>query len=154
MRVPSGKTWIGIFGLMVGLTLLLTGSALAVEGNPDAVLGQWLTQDGDAGIEIYKCGKEYCGKIVWLKEPKRPDGKDKIDDKNPDVSKQNRPLMGMNLVWGFEFKGNNKWEEGGIYDPKEGKTYKCHMTLDGNKLNVRGYMGISLIGRTTTWTRK
>ncbi|MEW6267205.1 MAG: DUF2147 domain-containing protein [Thermodesulfobacteriota bacterium] len=149
------KRLVLILAMTAALVLILfsVGTALA-QDNPDAILGDWLTEKGTAGITIYKCGKEFCGKVSWLKEPKDKDGKDKVDDKNPDATKKTRPIMGMNLVWGFEYKGGNKWEDGAIYDPEEGKTYKCKMTLDGEKLNVRGYVGISLIGRTTVWSKK
>ena len=109
---------------------------------------------GKAAVQIYKCSAKYCGKIVWLKEPKNPDGTEKLDVNNPDKSKQSRKLMGMNLVWGFKFDGK-KWADGGIYDPEKGKTYSCKMTLEGNnKLKVRGFMGISALGRTDVWTRR
>jgi hypothetical protein len=49
---------------------------------------------------------------------------------------------------------STSWSQGKIYDPKNGKTYSCKMTLEGNELKVRGYVGFSLLGRTTVWTRK
>jgi uncharacterized protein (DUF2147 family) len=62
--------------------------------------------------------------------------------------------MGMINLWGFVYKGDNTWEEGHIYDPQNGKEYKCVITMkDKNKLNVRGFVGITLIGRTDAWTR-
>jgi uncharacterized protein (DUF2147 family) len=103
--------------------------------------------------EIFKCGDEYCGKIVWLKEPKNDEGKDKTDINNPDPEKRGRNIIGLNIVWGFKFDKYGKWVGGKIYDPDNGKTYSCKMTLESEKLNVRGYMGISLLGRTTVWTR-
>jgi uncharacterized protein (DUF2147 family) len=55
---------------------------------------------------------------------------------------------------GFKFAGDNLWEDGTIYDPENGKTYRCKITLESpNRLNVRGFVGISLFGRTTVWTR-
>jgi uncharacterized protein (DUF2147 family) len=62
--------------------------------------------------------------------------------------------MGLDILSGFKFSGGNIWEDGKIYDPKNGKTYSCKMTLEGNELKVRGYVGFSLLGRTTVWTRK
>jgi uncharacterized protein (DUF2147 family) len=59
----------------------------------------------------------------------------------------------MNVVHSFKYSGANIWDQGYAYDPENGKTYSCKMTLNGNKLDVRGFIGISLIGRTTTWTR-
>ncbi|MBC7476378.1 MAG: DUF2147 domain-containing protein [Candidatus Sericytochromatia bacterium] len=120
----------------------------------DAILGQWYTGVRDSKVEIYRTGDTYSGKISWLKQPKK-DGKLKIDDKNPDKSKSNRPIMGLALLKNFKYSGNNKWESGKIYDPRDGKEYSCNMTLaNSNTLNVRGYIGFSFIGKTDVWTRK
>jgi uncharacterized protein (DUF2147 family) len=139
---------------IASVILLLAVNAHAQAGEADAILGNWLTEGGKAIIEIYRCGERYCGKIVWLKEPKDPNGTDKLDAKNPDPSERKRKIIGLNLVWDFTYDGDNKWVEGGIYDPDNGKTYSCKMNLDGDRLKVRGYIGVSLFGRTTVWTRK
>jgi uncharacterized protein (DUF2147 family) len=122
----------------------------------EAILGTWLTGTGNARVEIIKNGSSYQGKIVWLKEPIEPEtGKPKTDTKHPDASNHNRPLLGLTNLWGFQFnESNNSWENGHIYDPKNGKEYKSIITLkDKNTLHVRGYIGISLIGRTDVWTK-
>ncbi len=150
------KTFI-IFG-MVGALLL---AAPVYSQNPDAIVGKWWNQEKDAQIEIYPCDGKYCGKIIWLQEPNYPAndpkgmaGKPKVDRENPDSSKREQPILGMNLVWGFSFSGKNLWESGFIYDPRDGKTYKCKMTLQTpDHLKVRGFIGISLIGKTNDWTR-
>jgi len=138
---------------LVALAIILN-PLTALSQEADAVLGIWLTQDKDSKIEIYKKNNEYHGKIVWLKEPNK-NGKPKVDDKNPDAKKQDRPIMGLVLMTHFEYDEDFVWEDGSIYDPKNGKTYSCKMTLskDKNTLDVRGYIGISLIGRTAIWTR-
>jgi uncharacterized protein (DUF2147 family) len=59
----------------------------------------------------------------------------------------------MQVLGDFVKDGDNKYVDGTIYDPKNGKTYSCKMTCKGKKLDIRGYIGISLIGRTTTWER-
>lgn len=129
--------------------------------NQDAILGKWWNEEKDAQIEIYACDGKYCGKIIWLKEPHYPandpegmGGQPKADRKNPDPAKRGRPILAFNLVWGFTYAGENLWEGGFIYNPREGKTYKCKMTLETpDRLKVRGFMGIALIGKTNTWTR-
>ncbi|MDO1445969.1 DUF2147 domain-containing protein [Rhodocytophaga aerolata] len=136
--------------------LLLTFSLanLSAQNNPNAVVGTWYNGSKESRIEIYKCGEKYCGKIVWLKEPMNEEGKPKVDKNNPDASLKNRPIMGMELMRNFEYDSGNVWEDGEIYDPKSGKTYSCKMTLTkADQLEVRGYVGISLIGRTDVWTR-
>ena len=121
----------------------------------DEILGVWKTGSGKGKVEIIKKGDQYLGKIVWLNEPIDPKtGKPKTDIQHPDHALHQRPLLGLVNLWGFQFKGDNKWEDGHIYDPNNGKDYKCIITLkDINTLNVRGYIGISLIGRNDTWTR-
>lgn len=120
----------------------------------DAVLGKWLSETGEGQIQIYKRADLYFGKLVWLKFPDGTDGKPKVDAKNPDSAKQKRPINGLELLQGFRYSGDNVWEDGTIYDPKTGKTYSCKLTLvDINKLNIRGFIGISLLGRTEKWTR-
>ncbi|SDK20556.1 Uncharacterized conserved protein, DUF2147 family [Catalinimonas alkaloidigena] len=122
--------------------------------NPDAVVGIWKVGSGDAHVQIYKEGSEYFGKIVWLKEPNDENGKPKVDKNNPEEGKRNDPVLGMQMLRHFEYDEDNVWEDGEIYDPKSGKLYSCKMTLvKPNVLEVRGYIGISLIGRTDTWTR-
>nr|WP_294899000.1 DUF2147 domain-containing protein [uncultured Pedobacter sp.] len=119
----------------------------------DAIVGKWLNKDGDAHIQIYKTGNKFNGKLVWLKNPNNEQGKAKMDVHNPDVKLRGRALWGLEILKGFSFD-DGAWEDGTIYDPKSGKTYSCKMTMNGNdKLNVRGYIGISLIGRTDVWTR-
>ena len=124
----------------------------------DAIIGKWLNQEGTSHIQIFKAtndsfaGKFY-GKIVWLKEPLK-NGKPKVDDLNPNPAKRSVPLMNLQILKDFVYDADDKeWEDGTIYDTKNGKTYSCYMTLSGNKLDVRGYVGISMIGRTSVWTR-
>ncbi|MBA3828914.1 MAG: DUF2147 domain-containing protein [Taibaiella sp.] len=133
--------------------VLLVSCALRISAQTkDPIEHLWYDQDKTAKIEIYlaKDGK-YYGKIVWLKVP-TVNGKNKIDIHNPDEQKRNEPILGLVLLRGFNKEGKNIYEDGTVYDPKGGRTYSCKMTLNGNKLNVHGYWGISIIGRSTTWT--
>jgi uncharacterized protein (DUF2147 family) len=133
-------------------------SASPADDTADKVQGTWLNEEGTAKVQIFKAANgsfagKYYGKIVWLKEPNE-NGKPKLDKNNPDEKKRKNPLMGMMLLRDFSYDADDEeWSGGTIYDPKNGKTYSCYMSLDGNKLNVRGYIGISLIGRTAVWTR-
>lgn len=136
------------------LALVLIWHTSVYGQGADAILGEWYTEEERSVVEISRCGDLYCGKIIWLKYPKDEFGNDKVDTKNPDESLRNRPLLGLEILKNFRHKGSNEWEGGKIYDPKNGKTYSCKMTLEGDTLKVRGYVGVSLIGRTTIWTRK
>ncbi len=144
--------------VLMGMVVYPFAQVAAQEVKADDILGVWLNEDKDAHVEIYKDGGKYFGKIIWLKTPIREEtGKPKLDRENEDESLRSRPVMGLLLLNNFEFDGDDEWEDGTIYDPKNGKTYKCYMEFeeDDNKdnLKVRGYIGFSLLGRTTYWTR-
>lgn len=138
------------------LVLVITGlTAFAPPDNADAVVGTWLNGTKKGHVQIYKQGGTYFGKLVWLGQPNDPGtGKPRMDAKNVDQSKRSRPLMNLPLMYNFKYDGDNVWSDGKIYNPEDGKGYNCKMTLkDSNTLLVRGYVGISLLGKTQTWIR-
>lgn len=138
--------------LLFGL-LMATFSAQAAD--PDAVVGVWKNGEGTGMIQIFKRANKYYGRLVWLKVPANPDGTPRTDINNPDESKRKTPLKGLENMRDFVPVGDNKWEEGKIYDPKNGSDYSCEMTLkDPNTLEVRGFIGLSLFGRTDVWKRQ
>ncbi|MFN0254313.1 DUF2147 domain-containing protein [Pedobacter ureilyticus] len=119
----------------------------------DDILGKWLNPSGEGQIEIYKRGDKFFGKLAWIKEPNDANGKPKTDEKNPTESLRSRPILGLEILKNFIFD-DGKWVDGTIYDPKSGKTYSCKLTLkDNNQLSVRGFIGVSLIGRTEVFKR-
>ena len=122
-------------------------------GQADPIEHLWYNEAKTGKIQIYKAkdGRFY-GRIVWLNEPNR-DGKPKLDMNNPDKALRNDPELGLLILKGFKKDGEYGYEDGTIYDPKNGKTYSCKMTRKGDALHVRGYIGFSLIGRTETWTK-
>jgi uncharacterized protein (DUF2147 family) len=127
---------------------------ITAKAQKETVEGFWLNQEKEAKIEIYKAkdGKFY-GKIVWLKEPNR-DGKPKTDINNPKKELRSQPIIGLLILKSFVKDSDKEYEDGTIYDPKNGKSYSCDITVkSNNELAIRGYVGISLMGRTTTWTR-
>ncbi|HEX9020708.1 MAG TPA: DUF2147 domain-containing protein [Nitrospirota bacterium] len=147
---------------MLAVVFLLALAAGYVHAaDSDAVLGVWNNEEKDAKIEIFKCGEKYCGRIIWLKEPNYPEGSEdgvpgtpKLDHNNPDRGLRKTPIIGLQIVNDFVFAGGNIWKGGRVYDPKNGKTYSGKMTLiSQHQLNLRGFVGISLLGRTTVWTR-
>ncbi|WP_428329788.1 DUF2147 domain-containing protein [Mucilaginibacter sp.] len=119
----------------------------------DKIEGLWYNDIKSAKIQItrYTDGKFY-GKVVWLKEPLK-NGKPKVDELNTDPKLRSRPRLGLLVLAGFVKDSDEKYTDGTIYDPNNGKTYDCHITYKGKTLAIRGYVGISLFGRTTTWSR-
>jgi uncharacterized protein (DUF2147 family) len=139
--------------------LLLVSFAFAAD--EDNVLGLWNTPENDCKIEIFRCGSKYCGRIAWLKEPYYPAddnggmaGRPVVDRENPNSDLRSRPLSGLQIMEDFVYIGKNVWEKGTIYNPDDGKIYKCKMTLSAPAhLEVRGFVGIPLLGGTSIWTR-
>lgn len=115
--------------------------------------GKWKTIDDETGqpksiVEIFKKSDgKYYGKIVQLLQTPANKNCVKCTD-----DRKNKPLVGLEIIRGMK-KDGNEFSGGNITDPKTGKTYKCSIKRDGDNLNVRGYVGFSLIGRTQTWQK-
>ncbi|WP_345263913.1 DUF2147 domain-containing protein [Nibrella viscosa] len=137
------------------MVTLLFFSFVTPKNNADSVVGIWLNGTKKGHVQIYKQGDRYYGKLIHLTEPNDPvTGKPKTDSKNTNASLRERPILGLNIMHGFKYDADNSWIDGKIYNPEDGKEYSCKMTLkDPHTLDVRGYVGISLIGKTQTWTR-
>ncbi|AZA58510.1 DUF2147 domain-containing protein [Chryseobacterium shandongense] len=114
--------------------------------------GKWKTIDDETKqaksiVEIYRKGDQYYGKVSQLLiKPANPNCVDCKDDR------KNKPILGMEIIRGLKKEGD-EFTGGTITDPKTGKTYKCTIKREGDKLNVRGYLGFSLLGRTQTWQK-
>ena len=133
---------------LVGLLALIAFSLPAIAQSP---LGTWRTIDDEDGepkshVEVYEQGGKLFGRVVRL----LPEGRlctpcaDQFEGSN---------MQGVVVMRDMEPNGN-EWSGGNIIDPANGRTYRCKMELDGpNRLRVRGYLGISLLGRTQVWER-
>ncbi len=122
---------------------------------PDDIVGTWLNQEATGKVTIYKEGDKYFGKLVWLRTPLDSiTGQPRTDKENPDAKLKSTPLIGLVNLKNFSFDGKAEWSGGTIYDPKNGKTYKCYIQFESaNRLKIRGYIGVSLLGRNTFWTK-
>ena len=144
-------------GLSVVPLLLAAASPALAEG--DGIVGVWRTDPTDKGyahVEVTRRDGVYEGRVVWLSEPDFPPGdpeagRPKADRFNPDPELRGRPILGLSLMGGFRY-AEGAWKGGQIYDPETGKTYRCVLRLgEDGSLRVRGYVGVSLLGRTTVW---
>lgn len=140
-------------------TLLITCSILAIlfgyihKATAQSIVGTWYNEEKTSKIQIYEAKDDrFYGKIVWLKEPNE-NGSPRVDKLNPDKTKKKDAILNLIILKRFKSKGNNKFDGGTVYDPKSGKIYSGTITLKGDKLDLRGYVGISAFGRTSTWTR-
>jgi len=115
----------------------------------ERIVGNWLTEGRDGIIEISRASDgTYQGRIVGGNDPQR------LDQHNPDESKRSQTVRGQTIVHGMKYDGDGRWTGGSIYDPDSGRTYKCKLELlDANRLQVRGFIGFSLLGRSQVWTR-
>jgi uncharacterized protein (DUF2147 family) len=139
------------------LTTLLLGLALGAQAQTTPV-GLWKTVDDETGkekslVRVTETGGVLTGKVEKLLDPARQDAKcDKCTDDRKD-----QPVLGMTLIKGVKQNADHpeRWDGGEILDPNKGKTYKVRITpVDGGKtLEVRGYIGAPLLGRTQTWSR-
>ncbi len=126
------------------MAMLLTLAVFAQSNDP--IIGKWENSSKEGRIEIYKKGDKYFGKLYWIKDAS------KKDVNNPDEKLRSRNIQGLEILTNFTKKGKT-YEGGEIYDPKSGKTYSCKMTPKGDKLEVRGFVGVSLLGRTEVFTK-
>jgi uncharacterized protein (DUF2147 family) len=118
-----------------------------IQESADDVVGIWLSEKKDGRIQIYKgTNGKYYGKLIWGAHMYEADGK------TSRLAKNGKPFKDLVMLQDFEY-ADGVWENGTIYDPEEGKTYDCRIKKKNNTLEIRGYVGISLFGRTTVWTR-
>ena len=132
---------------MLLLALLATTVTSWAQKKSTDIVGTWLSEKGNAKIAVYEQNKQFFGKLVWVADAA------KKDIKNPNEALRQQPLLGKIILTNFVFK-EEEWVNGNIYDPESGKTYSCIIKLKSDgKLSIRGFIGISLFGKTTIWTK-
>ena len=139
---------------MKKLTIILLACLISSFVGAQSIFGKWKTIDPVTGndesiIEVYKKdGKAYAKVIAIINEADRDKTCINCKGKN-----KNKPILGLDILDGLKENGD-EWSGGKILDPKNGKYYKCYIKLtEENTLKLRGYIGISLLGRTEYWYR-
>ena len=129
--------------------LLFFLAAPDVSAQSSQLTGDWITANKSV-VRIFDCHDDHlCAKIVAIGPKNAP----QEDVNNPDTSMRNRPICGLTIGTSFTPDGTTAAKDGKIYDPESGKTYSAKMQADGDVLNLRGFIGFSLLGRTETWHR-
>lgn len=131
--------------ILLPIIALLFSSIKVSAQTADKIIGKYWSPKKDGKVEIYKVGDKYFGRIIWGNKPNK-------DTKNPKPELRSRDVIGMVFLSDFKYK-DEQYQDGEIYDPTSGKTYSCNMWLQNQNLKVRGYLGISLLGRTETFER-
>ena len=140
--------------ILLVLCLFIVTKTFAQTPEADKILGVWLSEDKTGKIDVYKANGKYLGKLIWGKTMYEPDGTtSRKDVKNKDEKLRSRNLKDLIMLYDFTYH-DGAWGDGQIYDPYSGKTYSCTLKLRDNKLNIRGYIGVSLFGRTSVWERE
>jgi uncharacterized protein (DUF2147 family) len=129
----------------LGLGLGATASAADLAGTT------WATEGGSAHVSFMQEADGLIGRVAWLRREQET-GEPVLDTANPDEELQSRPLMGVEMVWGFTQTEDAVWDRGKIYAPDSGKTYNAKMTLEGDALVVMGCIKWPAC-REQTWTR-
>lgn len=136
--------------LFLTLSLMMMSVPSSAQSNTMAdYLGLWWNEDRTGIVELVITGNNIEGITRWGKKPD-------TDRNNPDPTLRDRSLMGITFLWGFTYEPKkNRWKDGKVYDPNNGKTYDAKLSLakDSKVLKMRGYIGISLFGRTAEFER-
>lgn len=139
--------------LILVLLLCSVNPIFSQVNSGDQIIGLWQTETKDSHIEIFKVNNKYYGKLAGGPKIFEADGvTSKKDKKNPDPAQKERLLKNLLILMHFIYD-DGIWQDGKIYDPESGNTYQCKMKLNKGILEIRGFIGISLIGRTARWTR-
>ncbi len=136
---------------VVVVAVVATGSAAQ---NSD-VAGVWIDDSGKGAIEIAPCdGDKLCGRIVWLKQPNDKSGKPLTDGYNPKMNLRQQPVCGLQVMGDLQRVSGGTWDNGWIYDPKQGKQFDVEIKLRApDRLQVMGYQGVKFLSETFVWTR-
>ena len=105
-------------------------------------------------VQIFDCARLLCGRIVWLQHPRDAAGRLVHDKSSPDAVLRQRPLYGQTIIWGLQPAGPDRWRNGWLYNPDDGKTYRLSAQLSAaDAMIARIYLGIPLFGETWTMRR-
>lgn len=139
--------------LLLALMAMATMTTLRAQTNASAIVGTWESDQKDVRMEYFQDGDHYSARLLWGNKIVEADNAtSKKDAKNPDPSLRSRNIIGIVSLTGLKWDGK-EYTDGKIYDPPSGKTYSCKAWMEGDKLQLRGFVGLSMMGKTVSWHR-
>ena len=142
-----------------GFAALISATSAFAQGSPGSPVGTWKTIDDKTGkvrslVKIAEVGGELRGKIDKLIYG--PDDKPNPVCEKCEGAEKDAPIVGLTILKGFKKGPDGQWQDGEVLDPENGKTYRSRLspTEDGKKLEVRGYIGSPIFGRSQVWVRE
>ena len=135
--------------------ILLAGAGLYSQEKGDQIIGNWITENGEGIVEVYKENGRYFGKLVWLSKPNDEEGNPRLDAKNSQNGLRTRGLIGILILNSFVYNSDERtWANGKVYDPNMGHTADGVLTLQSKDvLKVKGYVGFKWISKSQIWKR-
>ena len=126
-----------------------------IETKNNELTGIWVSENRDLMVKVFEDKQIFYGKLIWFKctHKMQIPMQDHKDAKNSTPELRQRTWIDMVILSGLKYDGNNKWVGGTIYDPNSGKTFSASVSLQEDKITVRGYWGIELIGKSMYFNR-
>ncbi|GJE28165.1 DUF2147 domain-containing protein [Methylobacterium organophilum] len=139
--------------MLTTLNLTTIPEAFAQAASPDAIVGKWEADDGTVRLDMFRAGAAYQARFLYGNEVVEADGVTlKNDAKNPDPALRSRSLKNIVFITGLRY-ADGEWTGGSIYDASSGRTYNAKAEMQGGKLHLRGFLGVSLLGQTRVFHR-
>ncbi|MFV0369561.1 MAG: DUF2147 domain-containing protein [Hyphomicrobiaceae bacterium] len=151
-RAPTGSSRLRRAVWVSAGALIFAGLATSASAGPREV-GVWFDDTRQGAVEIFQCGSNLCGRIVWLKDPLDENGTPLTDGYNPKPSNRERPICGLQVLGGLARQPDGSLDGGWVYDPKVGQSYDAAIELAGRNLTLIGYKGIRMFSKSFTWTK-
>ena len=150
MRRSGSVGWRCAMLAVAAMAVLASGVRAQPQARPEGV---WLLE-GKAAVEIFSCKGLMCGRILWVRIPRDPEGELVLDKKNPDPALRRRPVCGLTMIGDLQPDGPGRWKGGWLYNPDDGVKYKVTARLVSNDVMIaRAYLLLPLLGRSLTLAR-
>lgn len=154
MRISLLSRLSAVIATFITLGAFLSPAAHAQSAAADAIVGTWAADDGSVKLEMFKAGSEFRAHLLYGNQVMEADSATfKKDTNNPDPALRSRSLEKIVFIKGL-YWADGEWSGGSIYDGSSGRTYSCKIAMQDGKMQMTGYLGISLLGQTRVFHRE